>query len=512
MTAKAYPPRRGTHVDVGPRTYRGGHERGHPVDLRRPGPWAEPGDLRRGRPGDRRGQPRGRRDHRDRGGEGPGRRGGRAVPDPGAPRPAAPAVHPGTDGHHRRDAPRRSPAVGGPARVPGVRPRSRAGGPQRSLRRELPQGRLRTPGHDLAGSSHPGHRPAGPARPDPRRGPQLQARHARPALPDPGDPQPPRPGRCAGDRRRPARADGTGRQPRGAHPHRAAGVQQSRARRAPAQAWPGRWAARRAGGLRVRGLAGGGALRGHLPLDPQAGPELLHGRRAAPPDDRDGRPGDQGGGRAVRHAAGGPGARAAHHRRPRTEVQQALDTTAERRVAQAHRGAVPTGERGQQGPRRRRARCALHRAVHEPPDGRGRRGGARRGPPAADVLPVPVEPSEGLRLRPGRPRPMPGALHRGRHPGGVRRHRRTCAGGAGQRPGRGRGGPHSPHGRPCRAGALRGGRCVARPSQRPAAWRGHGHHQRRPRADPPDRRRPSRPTTAGGRSTSSATAVWPLRA
>ena len=58
-----------------------------------------------------------------------------------------------------------------------------------------------------------------------------------------------------------------------------------------------------------------------------------------------------------------------------------------------------------------------------------------------------------------------------------------------------------PHGRPGRAGALRGGRRLARPPQRPAARRRHGHHQRRPRADPPDRRRPAhrRPRLGGAR-------------
>ncbi len=83
--------------------------------------------------------------------------------------------------------------------------------------------------------------------------------------------------------------------------------------------------------------------------------------------------------------------------------------------------------------------------------------------------------------------------------------------GAGQRPSRGRGGPHRPHGRPGRAGALRGGRRVARPPQRPAARRRHRHHQRRPGPDPPDRRRPAHRRPRAGRSTSSATAGWPRR-
>ena len=54
--------------------------------------------------------------------------------------------------------------------------------------------------------------------------------------------------------------------------------------------------------------------------------------------------------RAVRHPAGGPGARAAHDRRPRPALQPALDAAAERRLAQAHRRAVPAGQRGEQGP------------------------------------------------------------------------------------------------------------------------------------------------------------------
>ena len=144
-----------------------------------------------------------------------------------------------------RGAPPLSAALPG---VPGVRPGRGAGGPQRALRRELPQGCLRPPGHALARPPGGGHRSAGAPRPDPRRGPQLQARHARPALPDRGDPQPPRPGRCAGDRGCPARADGAGRQPRGAHPDRAAGVQQPRPRCPAAQARPGRWPSRRARG------------------------------------------------------------------------------------------------------------------------------------------------------------------------------------------------------------------------------------------------------------------------
>ena len=84
--------------------------------------------------------------------------------------------------------------------------------------------------------------------------------------------------------------------------------------------------------------------------DPQEGPELLHRRRAAPPDDRDGRARVEGGGRALRDPARGAGARAAHDRRPCPAVQPTIDPTAERRLAQAHSREVPPGQRGEQGP------------------------------------------------------------------------------------------------------------------------------------------------------------------
>ena len=112
-----------------------------------------------------------------------------------------------------------------------------------------------------------------------------------PGTSGPGHPQPPGPGRCPGHRRCAARPHGAGRQPRRAQPDRAAGLLQPGAGLASAQARPGRRPARRSGRLHLRGRPGGGPLRGHLALDPSTRAQLLHRRRAAPPDDRDGGPG-----------------------------------------------------------------------------------------------------------------------------------------------------------------------------------------------------------------------------
>ena len=73
----------------------------------------------------------------------------------------------------------------------------------------------------LAGDRHRG---AGPADPAARRGAELPAGDPGPALPGRGDAEPPGPDRRAGHRRRAARADRAGRQPRRAHPRGPAGV------------------------------------------------------------------------------------------------------------------------------------------------------------------------------------------------------------------------------------------------------------------------------------------------
>ena len=93
----------------------------------------------------------------------------------------------------------------------------------------------------LAGDRHRG---AGPADPAARRGAELPAGHAGPPLPGGGHPQPPSPDRRPGDRRRAARPDRAGRQPRRAHPRGSRRVQPTGVAAAPGQAHLGRRPAR----------------------------------------------------------------------------------------------------------------------------------------------------------------------------------------------------------------------------------------------------------------------------
>ena len=79
-----------------------------------------------------------------------------------------------------------------------------------------------TTGRDVARLRLRRHRPAGPPRPHPRRGAQLQVVHAGKAFPYEGHPVPPCPGRCRGHRRRAARPARPARQPRRPVPRRAA--------------------------------------------------------------------------------------------------------------------------------------------------------------------------------------------------------------------------------------------------------------------------------------------------
>ena len=68
-----------------------------------------------------------------------GGRGPRRVPDAGQPALGDPAVHRGAHRHHQLDGQRRPADRVGAARVPRVRRRLRPGGPQRAVRRGLPQ-------------------------------------------------------------------------------------------------------------------------------------------------------------------------------------------------------------------------------------------------------------------------------------------------------------------------------------------------------------------------------------
>ena len=198
-------------------------------------------------------------DHRDRCGQGARRRGARRVPDPGASRGVDPAVHLRPHRHHRCDG-RRRPAAGrrhsprswsSPAAAcwsPTTR-RSTSGSCAPACERTGPA----WPAFESVDTAR-----AGPADPDPRRDPQLQAgdpgrvfRVSDPALP-------PGAGRRAGHRRRAARAVRAARQPRRHVDGGAAHVLRPGAGGRAPQAAPGRDRARRAGRLPLPGRAGAG--------------------------------------------------------------------------------------------------------------------------------------------------------------------------------------------------------------------------------------------------------------
>ena len=173
--------------------------------------------------------------------------------------------------------------------VPRVRRRLRAGRPQRALRRRVPAPLRRGPGPAVAGVRGARHRPAGPPGDHPRRRPQLQAVVAGQGVPLRHDPQPPRPRRRPGDRRRAPRADGAAGRSGRPHPRGAPDVLLARQPARAPQAPPRRAPPPRAGRLPVPRRARARPLRRHLPRPAQPRPLLLHLVRDPQPDGRDGR-------------------------------------------------------------------------------------------------------------------------------------------------------------------------------------------------------------------------------
>ncbi len=140
--------------------------------------------LLRRRPGDHRRLGRSRRpDHRDRCGQGAGRRGARRVADAGRPDHAHPGIHRCSHRHHRPDGRWFTTDGHGAAHIPGLCSRLRAGRPQRPLRCWLPSPRRRPAGSPVAGLRGHRHRHVGPPGCHPRRGAELQARNAGQGVP-----------------------------------------------------------------------------------------------------------------------------------------------------------------------------------------------------------------------------------------------------------------------------------------------------------------------------------------
>ena len=133
------------------------------------------------------------------------------------------------------------------------------------------------------------HRQAGAPGHHPRRRAQLQALLAGAGVPLHHDAQPPGPLRRAGHRRRPARADGAARRPRGAHPRGAPDVLRTGVDRPAPQAPPRRGAAALPRRLPVLRRRPPGPLRRHLARPAHPGALLLHRLRDPVPDGRDGR-------------------------------------------------------------------------------------------------------------------------------------------------------------------------------------------------------------------------------
>ena len=223
-------------------------------------------------------------DHRGRRGQGPRRRGARRVPDPGQPRRADPAVHPGAHRHHRRDGRRRRRDRVGAARVPGVRRAAPCS--SRTTRRSTSGSCAPRPqrhGPAVAARSGSSTPPAGPA------GAACATR--RPTAGSPRWPgvfrathhaQPPRAGRRARDRRRPARADRAGRAPRAWTPSRSSRrTPRGSPRPAAAQAAPRRAVPHGPGVYLFEDARGPGALRRQVQGPAHPGALLLHRQRDA---------------------------------------------------------------------------------------------------------------------------------------------------------------------------------------------------------------------------------------
>ena len=119
-----------------------------------------------------------RRDHRNRGGQGPRRSGAGRVRHAGRPRPRHPAADRAADRHHLGDGMRRADHRRRAADVLRVRPRRGPGRPQRRLRHRFSAGRRATLRHRLAAAAGAVHRSTGPPGAQPRGSAQRAARRA----------------------------------------------------------------------------------------------------------------------------------------------------------------------------------------------------------------------------------------------------------------------------------------------------------------------------------------------
>ena len=231
----------------------------------------------------------------------------------------------------------------GPARVPRVRPRQRARRAQRPVRHVVPQGGGAVHRASVAGLPGARHRPPGPAAGHAGRGAQPQALLAGRRLRRDDDARPPGAPRRPRDRRRPARAARAGRQPRRPHPRGAVELHLAGHARAAPQAAPRRRPAAAAGRLPLQGRARPGPLRRHVAQHPRPRPVLLHRLRAAHPDGRDGRPRHERPADRVPDDPGGPGPRAAPHRRAQAALQPTFAVPRAGHLGQADRRSRSRG-------------------------------------------------------------------------------------------------------------------------------------------------------------------------
>ena len=366
------------------------------------------------------GSPRRRlHDHRDRRRQGPRRRGARRVPDPGQPAHPDPALHRGAHRHHQRHGGRRPADRVRTAGVPRVRRRHRPGGPQRAVRRRLPQALRRAAGPGLAGVRGRRHRQAGPPGHHPRRRPQLQALVAGPRLPLGHDPQPPGARRRPGHRRRAARADGAPRRPGRAHARGAPDVLGPGLHRPAPQAAPGRGAAALARRLPVPRRRPPGPLRRHLARPPDPGALLLHRLRDPVPDGRDGRAGHHRPGHRLQHRPRGAGSRAAPDRRAQAALQPALAVPRADALHQADPRAVAAALAGDPGARATTPTTSARSPPARPP--------RSAWPPCTTPSRCASAPTGSARcpsrspVRAGRARPLPLTVRRQRRPHDLRR-------------------------------------------------------------------------------------------
>ncbi len=185
-----------------------------------------------------------RRDHRNRGGQGPRRSGACRVRHAGRSRPRYPPADRAANRHHLGDGMRRAENRRSAADVHGVRPRRGAGRPQRRLRHRLSQSGGAALRHRLAAAAGAVHGAPGPPGAQPRGGAQRAAGRTREAVRGGHAAHPPGARRRQGHRRRPAHADRAGWQPGRAHVHRSARLSAECDCGTTTQAGVGRWACR----------------------------------------------------------------------------------------------------------------------------------------------------------------------------------------------------------------------------------------------------------------------------